>query len=288
MLTDERTLAPGLFRLPDARVDRNILIPGFRSARSVRGAFGWFTAGWIEQLAPGLAAYLSRSDAQTIDFTVAPTLFPAERDAVERGVQMTAEQASGLVAEVFTDGRARARPLARHALDCLAWMIATQTLRLRIAVPTPESNYHPKLWLFDDGENQVLARGSGNATGKGVGTGVEHLDVDVSWQRDSRVAAGIAMLDDWSTSRWPLPTTSSGRHPTGHRPRTTSMPPRAATAKEPNDPTASRGCESRTVSNGPAAAMPTRATRSGAGSKANHRSAASSRWRRAPGKPSPR
>ncbi len=200
MLTDERTLEPGLFRLPDARVDKRVLIPGFRSAVRVRGAFGWFTAGWIGRLAPGLAVYLNRQETHPIKFTVAPALFTSDRRAVERGVQMSGEQAAALVAGVFIDGRASATPLARHALDCLSWMIATETLQLRIAVPTPDSNYHPKLWLFDDGENQVLARGSGNATGRGVATGVEHLDVDVSWIPESarRVESGVAMLDDWS------------------------------------------------------------------------------------------
>ena len=85
MLTDERTLKPGLFPLPDARVARNILIPGFRAATTVRGAFGWFTAGWIQQLAPGLAVHLTRDDTDPMEFTVAPALFPAERGAVEPG-----------------------------------------------------------------------------------------------------------------------------------------------------------------------------------------------------------
>ena len=205
MLTDEPTLMPGLFRLPDARVDKRVLIPGFRAAARVQGAFGWFTAGWIGRLAPGLAVYLNRKDTQPIEFTVAPALYPNERLAIERGVQMSGEQAAALVFEVFIEGRASATPLARHALDCLSWMIATDTLQLRIAVPTPESNYHPKLWLFDDGENQVLARGSGNATGKGVATGVEHLDVDVSWLPESacRVESGVAMLNDWSQGKSP-------------------------------------------------------------------------------------
>ena len=203
MLTDERSLKPGLFSSPDGRVARNILIPGFRAATAVRGAFGWFTAGWIQQLAPGLAVYLARDDTDPMEFTVAPALFSAERGAVERGVQMTEEEAAALVAHVFIEGRVDAEPIALHALDCLSWMIATEALRLRIAVPTPESNYHPKLWLFDDGENQVLARGSGNATGKGVDAGVEHLDVDVSWQRDSRVPAGVSMLNNWSTGQSP-------------------------------------------------------------------------------------
>ena len=200
---NEEKLRPGIYRLPEDPVARNVLIPGFRAAKTVRGAFGWFTAGWIERLAPGLAVYLNRTDADPIEFTVAPALFPDERSAVERGVQLTVEDATQLVANVFVKGRVDASEVARHALDCLAWMIATKTLRLRIAVPAPESNYHPKIWYFDDGENQVLARGSGNATGRGVEHGVEHIDVDVSWATSGRdrVKTGVAILNDWSRGR---------------------------------------------------------------------------------------
>lgn len=203
MLSQEPSLQPGLYRLPDDPVATTVLIPGFRSATSVRGAFGWFTAGWIGRLAPGLADYLHRPSAEPLDFTVAPVLFPAERSAVERGAAMTPEQAAQLTANVFVDGRPEATALGRHALDCLAWMIATQRLRLRIAVPAAGSNYHPKIWLFDDGVNRVLARGSGNATHRGVAGGVEHIDVDVSWIAESRgrVSDGVAMLDDWSRGR---------------------------------------------------------------------------------------
>ena len=192
-----------MFKLPDEPVAGKVLIPGFHAATRVRGAFGWFTAGWIGRLAPGLAVYLNRDGMEPIDFTVAPALFPDERAAVERGIRMAPQEAAERVADVFVQGRAHAPALARHALDCLAWMIATGTLRLRIAVPTPESNYHPKVWLFDDGEHQVLARGSGNATDRGVAAGVEHIDVDVSWIPESRarVTSGIAMLDDWSQGR---------------------------------------------------------------------------------------
>ena len=116
---------------------------------------------------------------------------------------MSVEEATRRVADVFVDGRAQASALGHHALDCLAWMVATGRLRLRVAVPKAESNYHPKIWLFDDGTHQVLARGSGNATGRGVGSGVEHIDVDVTWIDHSRarVADGIAMLDDWARGR---------------------------------------------------------------------------------------
>ena len=205
MLRDEPTLRPGLFRLPDDPVGPRILIPGFRSATSVKGAFGWFTAGWIGRLAPGLAEYLNRSDTSPIEFTVSPSIFAAEKAAIDRAYDPSPDEVSERVAEVFVRGRLDATALARHAIDCLSWMIATGRLRLRIAVPTPDSNYHPKLWTFDDGRDQVVARGSGNATGRGVWAGVEHLDVDVSWREDSRqrVVLGLAMLSDWSRGRSP-------------------------------------------------------------------------------------
>ena len=195
MLKDQPTLRPGLFRLPDQPVANEILIPGFRFARKVRGAFGWFTAGWIGRLAPGLAEYLNREGVEPIDFTVAPALYSEERAAVERGVRMTAQEAGDLVVDVFVNGRADASALGRHALDCLSWMIAKRLLRMRIAVPAIGSNYHPKIWLFDDDENQVLARGSGNATSRGIVSGVEHLDVDVSLG-DGKRASGAGWHRD--------------------------------------------------------------------------------------------
>ena len=203
MLADEPTLRPGLYRLPEAPIGPKVLIPGFRAATSVRGAFGWFTAGWIERLAPGLADYLNRTDTSPIHCTVAPVLFSQEREAVERAHTMSTDEAVQRVADVFVNGRVEASALGRHALDCLAWMIATDRLCLRIAVPRPNSNYHPKVWLFDDGDHQVLVRGSANATGRGLGAAVEHMDVDVTWTeygRD-RVTDGVAMLDDWAEGR---------------------------------------------------------------------------------------
>ena len=203
MLADDSNIRPGLYRLPDDPVGPRVLIPGFKFATSVRGAFGWFSAGWVARLAPGLAEYLNRPDAAPIEFTVSPYLFPHERAAIECAHNLTPLQAQQRVCGLFTDGRVQASALTTHALDCLAWMIAKNILHLRVAVPTPDSNYHPKIWLFADDSHQVLARGSGNATGRGVGSGVEHLDVDVTWVAHSRarVCEGVSILDDWCRAR---------------------------------------------------------------------------------------
>lgn len=200
---DVPTLRPALFRLPDDPIGPKVLIPGFQSATSVKGAFGWFNASWIAKLAPGLAEYLNRQDSNPIHFVVSPVFFAPEKKALENVYSMSTEEATQKVKDVFVDGRVRATALGRHALDCLSWMVATDLLRLRIAVPKVDSNYHPKMWLFDDGYHQMLARGSGNATGQGVDTGVEHLDVDITWREDSkrRVEEGVTILDDWFNGR---------------------------------------------------------------------------------------
>ncbi|MCY4163926.1 MAG: DEAD/DEAH box helicase family protein [bacterium] len=203
MLTAGDAIQPGLYRLPEADIGTQVLIPGFQRAKRVRGAFGWFTAGWIERLAPGLAEYLNKPNPAQICFTVAPFLYAKERQALQEASSMSAEESVHRIAGVFIDGRIDASALGRHALDCMAWMIATNQLRLRVAVPKPNSNYHPKIWLFDDGTDQVLVRGSANATGRGLTAGVEHMDVDVSWDErgQDRVATGICILDDWENGR---------------------------------------------------------------------------------------
>lgn len=144
--------------------------------------------------------YLNWKGAKSIDFTVTAALFGNEWIVIERAVRVSGDEAAQRIVDVLVKGRVDASGLARHALDCLAWMIAIDRFVLRIAVPTPESNYHPKIWLSDDGENQVVVRGSGNATDRGVAAGVEHVDVDVSWTPRSRhrVGNGVAMLDAWA------------------------------------------------------------------------------------------
>ena len=205
MLRDMATIGSGIYFLPKDPVAAEILIPGFQEAVAVKGAFGWFTADWINRLAPGLAQYLARDDTDPIRFTVAPTFFRAEYEAAERGVAMEPELAAKRIADLFVKDREKVSALCSHALDCFAWMIAADRLRLRIAVPELDSNYHPKMWLFDDGRDQVLAHGSANATGHGLLSGNEHISVEVSWSSEGKkkIHKSRDVMDDWSEGNSP-------------------------------------------------------------------------------------
>lgn len=199
MLSDVPTLRRSFYKLPEDPFANDILIPGFSEATEVTGVFGWFTAAWIGKLAPGLAIYLQRQDAMPIQMTVSPMLFQKEREVADKVSQLNGEQAVERIAEVFEHGRADEDALARHTLDCLGWMLASKKLIMRIAVPAPDSNFHPKMWGFYDGSARVIANGSGNATGKGVIAGVEQMNVSVSWdEHDVEVfSKAWRTLDEW-------------------------------------------------------------------------------------------
>lgn len=203
MLSDVSTLRRSFYKLPENPFAREILIPAFREARSVRGVFGWFSAGWISKLAPGLAIYLQHPETRTIEMTISPTLYEPERRVVEQVVELSDDEAAHRVSEVFSHGRSDVGALSRHALDCLGWMLATRQLKLRIAVPQPGSNFHPKMWGFGDDRDYVIVNGSGNATGHGVVGGVEQMTVTVSWDgHDAEVfQRAKSALDDWSYGR---------------------------------------------------------------------------------------
>lgn len=204
MLKDRAdTIVPRLYRLPKEPLANDILIPAFEEATAVSGAFGWFTSGWIARLAAGLACFLSRDEVSAITFTIAPGLYPPEYEALEAALSREAGGWQSVLSDIMLKRLAEATsedadPLARHAVDCLAWMVAHGKLRLRIAMPVPGSNYHPKIWLFTDGLDRVAVRGSGNATSRALDGGIEHMDVDVTWQDPTRVDQAEQMVNDWA------------------------------------------------------------------------------------------
>lgn len=203
-LHGKRELEPASFRLPNPGLSETFRIAWSNSTR-VRGAFGWFSAGWISAFAHGLAEFLIDPSAQ-IDITIAPVLFPAERAELRElltGKTVTNEQALDRVVALLEEGSTDRSAVARYAVQTLAWMVDAKRLILRVAVPKEGSNYHPKVWLFEDGDDTVVIRGSANATGRALEKAIEHLDLDPSWRDRYRVATYVDMVTDWAEGKDP-------------------------------------------------------------------------------------
>ena len=198
-LYDCRLLEPGSYRLPDVGIIE-LFTEAWRNSTLIRGAFGWFSSGWISAFAHGIADFLEHPSTR-IELTIAPVLFPEEHDAIAgvlTGKVRTEEDALERVVHLLDEGAASRSALTRYAVKALAWMIVENRLMLNVAIPVEGSNYHPKVWLFQDGYDTVVIRGSANATGRALLSGIEHLDVDPSWRDRYRVEAYSQMVDAWA------------------------------------------------------------------------------------------
>lgn len=204
-LHENAQLEPKSYRLPNLEVVRTVFDAAFASATMVRGAFGWFDAGWIGILAYGLAEYLEKENAEPIELTISPALFSAEREALEAALTENATQHEDALAAVISEldrgASAWSTPVTRYAVHALSWMVVNDKLRINVAFPRRSSSYHPKVWVFEDGEDAVVIRGSANATRRGIGAGIEHLDLDCSWRDRYRVEEYRRMVLDWAQGR---------------------------------------------------------------------------------------
>ena len=201
MLRDSTTIRHRLYRLPRDPLVAEVLNPAFAASMTVLGAFGWFSSAWLASLSHGLAHFLSSPDRRSIRLVIAPALFPNDREFLGKlfaDDQLAIDRIADVVGAARTPD---ADSLERHAVECLGWMLQQGVLELHVAIPRAGSNYHPKIWLFDDGKDRVLVRGSANATARALGSAIEHMDVDCSWIDDSRIAQSVEILDDWLSGK---------------------------------------------------------------------------------------
>ena len=89
----------------------------------------------------------------------------------------------------------------KHTLECLAYLLSTDRLQIRIAWLKDGGLFHPKVWFFRDYESTVVAHGSSNFTASGLVQNYEQVSVEATWQ--SEVAANtIEILTDEFEALW--------------------------------------------------------------------------------------
>jgi superfamily II DNA or RNA helicase len=197
LLRGSATIRHRLYRLPRDPLVREVLNPAFANCSRVVGAFGWFSSAWLASLSHGLAEFLASPRRESIRLVIAPALFPGDREFLGKLSQGDQWAIDRIIEVVGVAGAPDADALERHAVECMGWMIQNGVLEIQVAIPRTESNYHPKIWLFEDGRDRVLVRGSANATARALGAGIEHMDVDCSWVDDSRIVQSVEILNDW-------------------------------------------------------------------------------------------
>jgi len=104
---------------------------------------GFFSSSALATLAPGLATYLAGSHS-AFQLVISPFLSATDRKALEGGCDEAEVARAALEQLVITEDL-----LQRHTLTCLAHLLRTGRIEIRIALMR-DALFHPKVWLFSD------------------------------------------------------------------------------------------------------------------------------------------
>ena len=163
------------YEIPADDLVGEVLIPAISGSDEVRIGAGFFSSHCLAKIAPGLAAYLARDGVLRL---LASTELSAEdRKAVETGVTTPERAIEAFSLELLSD---TGTTLARHAADCLAYLVARDRLQIRFVL-MPSGMYHKKKWLLREGTNWAAIHGSGNATACGLLVNGEQMTIDRPW-----------------------------------------------------------------------------------------------------------
>lgn len=164
-----------LYILPSDPLAEEVLIPGFRESAQVDCMVGFFSSEVLASLAPGLATYIAGS-TKSFRLIISPFLRQEDQQAIEHGIKDQDQIAEELIGGIIISENL----LQQHTLKCLSWMLRVGRIEIKVAL-LKGALFHPKVWLFEDGQNSIAVHGSSNVTYSGIMRNIEQVAVSNSW-----------------------------------------------------------------------------------------------------------
>ena len=169
-----------LYFIPRDDVVRDVLIRCLKHSSALDCMFGFFGSNALKAIAPGLAEYHLKA-TQPLRLIISPNVSESDADALRAGVRTAPEVLEKRLVELLGEAKVNANALVRHTLTCLAYLLATHKLVIRIAWLKDGALFHSKAWCFRDSDDAVVVHGSGNLTDPGLWRNHEQISVDASW-----------------------------------------------------------------------------------------------------------
>ena len=174
-----------------------VLITGLKHTSAFDCMFGFFGSAALKSIAPGLAAYLAVA-SQPLRLIASPNISAEDAVALRQGVSTPSAVLEARLRELLGEARLSSSAIVNHTLACLAYMLATDRLQMRLALLRDGSLFHSKVWIFRDGLNRVVAHGSSNLTHSGLETNHEQIRVEASWDGQKAQETISALTDEFS------------------------------------------------------------------------------------------
>ena len=193
-----------LYLLPRDDFVHSVLIASLRLSNSVDCMFGFFSSEGLRSIAPGLAEYLVRSNSP-LRLIVSPNISAQDAAALREGVSTPSKVLEARLEQLLGEAKVSTSALVRHTLECLAYMLSTNRLQMRIAWLKNGGLFHPKVWFFRDVDNTVVAHGSSNLTASGLAQNHEQIRIEASWRNEGAIETIETLTEEfealWSGSR---------------------------------------------------------------------------------------
>jgi DNA phosphorothioation system restriction enzyme len=158
----------------------DFFVPALVSSVSYDRGVGYFSSGWVRLAAEGMAEFAANGGRAR--WVTSPKLSEADWDALKAGE--AAKTDSVLRAALERSITDLAETLERNTLSALAWMIADEVIRFKLALPRNKldnGDFHDKFGIFTDAEgNQVCFNGSYNDSFQGT-RNYESIKIFSSW-----------------------------------------------------------------------------------------------------------
>jgi superfamily II DNA or RNA helicase len=188
-----------IYVLPDDAFIDDVLVPSLRCSEGFDCMVGFFESSALADLAPGLAAYLSR-DTASVRLIISPVVSEDDFRALREGVTLPAAIIQERLLSALQSASVSENALAKHTLLCLSYLLATARISIQVAL-VPGGIWHPKVWVFSRRGDVLVAQGSSNMTGAGLTRNVEQVSVDRSWGTE-REQQAVCRLTDFFAAVW--------------------------------------------------------------------------------------
>jgi len=191
-----RNLAPmhSLYTIPADDVIGDVLIPAMTAATSLQCMAGFFGSTAFRYAAPGIAAFINDTSG-SFQLLISPAIDEADREAIRAGIARREEVLQKAADSLLNEARLSISALEQHTLECLSYLLAAGRLEIRFALMADGGTFHPKVWIFDDGRDLLVAHGSSNVTAAGLLFNFETVSIERSWAGEEALGRGIKFRD---------------------------------------------------------------------------------------------
>jgi len=179
---------------------KEALIPCLEAADHYRCMAGFFDSGALRDIAPGLAQFIS-TPGRVMKLIASPYIDDDDQQAIRTGLRTSAAVLEKKLLDLCGTATVGESALANHTLDCLAYLLASKRLLMKISF-VPGGLFHPKVWILDQDDDVIVLHGSSNLTTPGLRRNVEQLTVSRSWSGERSQLEQVGELTDEFEALW--------------------------------------------------------------------------------------